>query len=249
MSANNQQILIDHLDKTLQGESLPEAEVLIRTDSQAQKDWEWLQLTVEAVQHHALHARVSAVREQMQQGRLLSVSRPAVRPVRAVLRVAAAAMLVIGTVIVYKFATVTPAGFYSGNYTSYELSTTRGSGETSAVEQAYRNKNWNEVISAYNALPLKTNRDHFLAGVAALELKEFTQAAEHFSAVLTSNSQTGDNYFQDEAEYYLAMSYLANDEKEKAISILKKIKADNGHLYHQKVNEMSATDLKVLELK
>lgn len=249
MSANNQQILIDHLDKTLQGESLPDAEELIRTNGQAQQDWEWLQQAVDAIQHSALHARVSAIREQMQQGRLSSVSRPAVRPIRIALRIAAAALLVLGTWIVYKFATVTPAGFFKDYYASYELSTSRSNSKVSSIEQAYRNKNWEQVILAFNTLPVKTNKDHFLAGIATLELKQFTNAIEHFTAVMDSNSQTGDNYFQDEAEYYLALAYLAIDEKDNALPILKKIKADNSHLYNQRVKEMSGTDLKVLELK
>jgi hypothetical protein len=56
MPVNNQEILIDHLDKTLQGESLPEAEALMAADSNAREEWQYLQTAVEAVQHAALYA-------------------------------------------------------------------------------------------------------------------------------------------------------------------------------------------------
>jgi hypothetical protein len=55
--------------------------------------------------------------------------------------------------------------------------------------------------------------------------------------------------FQDETEYYLAMSYLANSEAAQALPILEKIKADKNHLYNERVENISSIDLKVLDLK
>ena len=43
MPVNNQELLIDHLDKKMQGESLPEAEALLQTDSNAREEWQYLQ--------------------------------------------------------------------------------------------------------------------------------------------------------------------------------------------------------------
>jgi hypothetical protein len=250
MPVNNQELLIDHLDKTMQGESLPEAEALLAGDSNAREEWQYLQTAVEAIQHTALQAKVAAIRAEMQSASVVPMRQLVVRRMtRNIFRVAAAVILLVGAVAVYKFMTVSAKNFYQDNYSSYTLTTTRSEGETSLLEQAYRNSNWNEVVTQYNAIAVKTNKDHFLAGMAAMELKQYPQAIERLSEVLNSNVRTGDNYFQDEAEYYLALAYIANNQTGEAATLLRKIKANNGHLYQQKAKDMLGLDWKILELK
>ena len=65
----------------------------------------------------------------------------------------------------------------------------------------------------------------------------------------TEKSVSGDNYFQDEADYYLALCYLAVNKTELAIPIIEKIKADTSHIYNKKAKGISAIDLKVLQYK
>jgi hypothetical protein len=250
MPVNNQEILIDHLDKTLEGEALPEAEALIAADSNAREEWQYLQTAVEAVQHAALHAKVAAIRGEMQPAAVVTMRQPVVRSItKRVFRIAAVFILLIGAIAVYKFATVSSEKFYNEHYSSYTLSTTRGEGATSLLEQAYRNGNWSEVVNQYNAIAAKTNKDHFLAGMAALELKQYKQAIARFNAVITNNAASGDSYFQDEAEYYLALAYIANNQTKEADVLLQRIKANKGHLYQQKAEDMLGLDWKIIELK
>lgn len=247
---NNHELLVDHLDRTLQGDTLPEAAALMATDSQAREDWEYLQTAVEAVQHAALHQKVAAIRAEMQPAAVVPMQQPAVRRMaRRVMLVAAALIVLAGVLTVYKFATVSTDRFYNEYYSAYTLSTTRGGEETSAIDEAYRNGNWNEVVNQYNALTVNTNKDHFLAGMAAMELKQFPQAAERFNTVLNNNATTGDNYFQDEAEYYLALAYIANNQAQEADSLLKAISASNNHLYQQRAKNMLGLDWKIIQWK
>jgi hypothetical protein len=255
MPVNNQELLIDHLDKKIQGESLPEAETLLQTDSNAREEWQYLQAAVDAVEHHALHAKVAAIRSAYAEASADKAdSAPAKKPVvrsitRNIYRIAAAIVLLIGSLAIYKFITVNADDFYTRHYIAYELPTSRSGAETPAIEAAYRNADWNAVINLYNSLSAKGNQDHFLAGIAALELKQFPQAIERFTQILNNNSVNNDTYFQDESEYYLALAYIANDEIAKASTLLDKIKADNNHLYREKAEDMSGTDFKILELK
>lgn len=243
---NNQELLIDHLDRTLQGESVPEAEALLASDSQAREDWQYLQAAVEAVQHNALQAKVAVIRAEMQTAPVIRMRKSAVR---TIFRVAAVLVLVLGAVTVYKFVTVSSDKLYQKHYSSYTLNTSRGEAETSPLDQAYRNNNWTEVSNLYNATASKTNKDHFLGGMAAMELKQYPQAIERLDAVLDNNRRTGDNYFQDEAEYYLALAYIANDQAGEAAPLLRRIAADNNSPYAQKAADISGLDLKILELK
>ncbi len=271
MPANNQELLIDHLDKTMQGESLPEAEVLLQSDSNAREEWQYLQAAVDAVEHHALHAKVAAIGAEMSTqaeatGDIPATSRPAMQVVtgapeataqkpvvrsitRKIYRIAAAIVLLIGSLVIYKFATVNADDFYTRHYISYELPTSRSGAETPSIEAAYRNADWNAVINVYNSLPAKGNQEHFLTGIASLELKQFPQAIERFTQILNNNSANNDTYFQDEAEYYLALAYIANNEIAKASTLLDKIKAESNHLYREKAENMSGTDFKILKLK
>lgn len=284
MPVNNQELLIDHLDKKLQGESLPEAEALLQSDSNAREEWQYLQAAVDAVEHHALQAQVAAIRAEMAisattgtditdvpaatTADIPAANRPAMqvvtdtpgtpaapvqKPVRSITRniyrIAAAIVLLIGSLAIYKFATVNAGDFYTRHYSLYELPTSRGEGETASIELAYRNADWNAVVNLYNSLAVKGNKDFFLAGIASLELKQFPQAIERFTQILNRNATSNDTYFQDEAEYYLALAYIANNEIAKASDLLDKIKADSNHLYREKAESMSGTDFKILELK
>ena len=89
----------------------------------------------------------------------------------------------------------------------------------------------------------------FLAGMADLELKRYNDAIEHFEQVIAVNAQSGSDYFQDEAQYYLAISWLAKDKVNEALPILEKIRADKNHLYHDKVEQMSFLDLRLVQYK
>src|SRR5262245_17436792 len=132
MPVNNQEILIDHLDKTLQGESLPEGEALIANDSNAREEWQYLQTAVDAVQHSALNDKVAAIRAEMQTASVVSIKQPVVRKItRRVIRIAAAVVLLVGTAVVYKFASVSSQSFYNEHYSSYTLATTRGEAQAS----------------------------------------------------------------------------------------------------------------------
>ena len=119
----------------------------------------------------------------------------------------------------------------------------------SKLEQEYKDKNWSGVINLVNSASGKNNRSYFLAGMANLELRKYDLAITNFEQVIQSNKASGDNYFGDESEYYLALSLIANNEVPRAVVILNKIKADKNHLYNKQASEISDIDLKILESK
>ena len=250
MEQSKQNLLVDHLDKNLEGEALQQAEGLIRDDQEAAKEWQNLQTAVEAIQETGVYDQVGAIRNQYKAQQSGNVKSGAI--VRGmsknVLRIAATVLILIGAAVAYKYTTVNPTSMYNDYYTSFDLGTTRGSDNTDAIEEAYRNKDWNAVIALSNGLILKSNKIFFLSGMANLELKNYTAAIGTFSFILESNKRTKATSFQDEAEYYLALAYLGDNQPANALPLLEKIKADNDHLYHDKVQKMS-TDLKVLEYK
>jgi hypothetical protein len=253
MQENIQILLIDYLDRRLEGDELAAAEQLLRNDVEAGNYWNNLLLAKEAIEYAGLYDQVANVRDQFKQitpVRQMPAQKAVVRTlVKNVYRVAAVFVLLIGAAIVYKFVAVTPAGVYNDNYAAYDLNTSRGENAMDQIERAYRAKDWTGVLTAFNAAAVKNNKALFLAGMADMELKKYADAANTFGQIMVANAQSGEEYFQEEAEYYQAMAYLAENQSDKALPALKKIRDNKAHMYHQKVAEMSWIDLKVLSAK
>ncbi|HEX9511104.1 MAG TPA: hypothetical protein VF939_11530 [Puia sp.] len=272
MSENQAQSLIDHFDDSLRGKGSAEMEQRISNDPETAQEWLTINLAVDAVQDAGLHEQVTAVksvwlaqqsaetkagfvrtRPDLSGTETDSVARSAGGRVRTLylnaMRVAACILILAGGATVFKYATTSSSGLYGKYYTSYVLNTNRGNETKDAMEEAYNNKNWEAVITLFNATKEKNNKSYFLTGMADLELKQYVDAIDKFQQVIAANVLSGSDYFQDEAEYYLAMSWLASNDANEAYPLLEKIKANKGHLYYDKVAKMSLADLRIARYK
>lgn len=259
MSLSKTNALIDHLDKTFTGEpvspeQLAALESLIAGDEEAAREWNYLQLAVESIQDDGLREQVTGVRQQWESRSSATVPAPKVRKInlyKNVLRVAACALVLAGGAAIFKYIRLSSSSLYSDYYTPYELNTSRGASDASpdALEKAYTEKNWPGVLVLFSTGTTRSNKTDFLAGMADLELKKYDDAIAHFEQIIASNTHAGTDYFEDEAEYYLAISWLANNKVNEAMPILEKIRANKAHLYHDKVLKMSFTDLRLVQYK
>ena len=242
--------MIDHLDNLLSGVSTLEAWEMIHDDKDIAKEWNTLLFAIDGIREAGLNEQVSAIRKQYE---AQQSSKPAVVIIRTMYRnayrVAAVLFLFVGSATVYKYTSVNSGSVYNEYYSSFELNTSRSSTTEDPIELAFRNKNWEEVISLSDIPRPRQMKAEFLVAMANMELKKYYKAIDEFKQIIAANEKSGDSYFQDEAEYYLAMSYLANNDAAQALPILKKIKADKNHLYNERVNNISTIDLKVLDLK
>ena len=253
MSLNKSNLLIDHLDKVLEGSKLNEAEELILTDAAIAKEWQVIQFTASSIREAGLYQQVGEVRNQYTtEKKVISLpnsNRGVVRTMtQKMMRVAAVLLFVTTSATLYKYISVNDSSVYENYYSSYELQTSRSAGNGEGLDNAYRDNKWNEVLSIVNGIQDKTSKHFFLAGMANLELKQYEQAIQSFESVINENRSTGDDYFGEETDYYLAMSYLANKEGDKALPILEKIKKDKSHLYNQAVSKMGL-DFRILKIK
>jgi tetratricopeptide (TPR) repeat protein len=253
MSPINEQLMIDHLDSSLQGIGLPDVEQLIKNDRQAAGEWQYLLLAVDAIEEAAIYEQVTVGREHWvskKSADAVKFSRTKVtRMYRNITRVASCLLVLAGGSAVYKYTTTSATGMYNEYFTNYELNTTRSIATADPMEQAYNEKKWAEVITLFNTSKEKNNQSYFLTGMANLQLKDYPEAIEKFKQVLAENNRSGSDLFQDEAEYYLVMSYLANNEAEEALPLIEKIKADKNHLYHPLIGRMSSLDLRIIRNK
>jgi tetratricopeptide (TPR) repeat protein len=254
----NREQLIDHLDETHTGQASSDVDTRIAADPETSREWKQLRLAVDAVEQAALYEKVSTVRAEWLAHRPETATVTAAQPggavVRSISRVAvraAAVILVIGaSAAIYKYTVTSSAGIYSDNYTSYDLNTSRGAAVAQDdMEAAYKARNWSGVDDAFKKKKVKDNKSYFLEGMADMEAKKYDEAIGMFQQVMAANNLAGSDYFEDEAEFYLAMAWLARNDVKEAMPLLEKIKADKTHLYHDVVVRMSSLDLRIAAYK
>jgi hypothetical protein len=254
MDGRNENLLINYLDRTLEDQEMREVEALINSDLDTRKQYQYLQLAVEAVEYAALYDQVAAVKQNFRAIQPAEVVMAVPRQgkyirMRRIVSVAAAVLAIFVGVGSYKYFTVSATGVYEEAFIAYTLPTTRGQATITDIEQAYQSQNWNAVIAAVNKTSLTDNKALFLGGMAHLQLQQYAEAGLLFEQVRANNAQSGDDYFQDEAQFYGALSDLAGGNTQQAIAALETIRADKAHLFHEQAARIGKIDLKMLKIK
>jgi hypothetical protein len=254
MEGRNEQLLINYLDRTLEEQEMREMEALINTDPETRKQWQYLQLAVEAVEYAALYDQVAAVKENFRAIQPVEVLQAAPRrgvlvQMRRKLSVAAAVLLLLMGGAMYKYFSVSATHVYQQAFIAYTLPTARGQAAITELEQAYQAQNWQAVIEAVSKSSLTDNKALFLAGMAHLQLQQFAEAGKLFAQVRSNNAQTGDDYFEEEAQFYGALSDLAAGNTQQAVTALQQIRNNKAHLYHEQASRIGNIDWKILKIK
>ncbi|HEX6427491.1 MAG TPA: hypothetical protein VF008_07380 [Niastella sp.] len=253
MEGRNELLLINYLDRTLEEKEMRDMEALINSDPETRKQWQYLQLAVEAVEYAALYDQVAAVKENFKTIQQVDVStaspKRGLRVRMNVFRVAAGLLLFIVGAGAYKYFTTSATQLYQQTFIEYTLPTTRGQASITGMEQAYRLQHWNDVIAALNNSSLTDNKALFLAGMAHLQLHNYAEANMLFEQVRANNIQMGDDYFQDEAEFYGALCYLAFNKTKEAIILLQQIRSNTNHLYQAQASRIGKIDWQILKIK
>lgn len=228
--------LVRLLDGELSAEERTTVEQQLANDALLQQQYDSLLATRAAIRHYGLQQQVSSVHQLMMNEMNVPVKK--ISPVRKMIRytsaIAAGVILLVGVFYAYQFFSVSPEKVFSANYQPYELSTVRGTNNNLPIEEAYRAKNYKEVLRLYvTAAP--SIKSSFLAGAAALEVNDPAMAKDRFVQVIEQNKAAGSRLLLDEAEYYLSLTLVRLRKYDEALVWLEKIQSDAGHTYHDKV--------------
>ncbi|HXD77210.1 MAG TPA: hypothetical protein VN616_05350 [Puia sp.] len=254
----NREQLIDHLDSTRKGIAAEEIDARIAADPETDQEWKELRLAVDAVEQAAIFDHVNGVRTAFRTNQTVTATTPVsansggvVRSMTRLAMRAAAVILVLGaSAVIYKYSVTSASGIYSQYYTPYDLNTSRGASTAQDdMESAYKAHNWSKVDEAFRKKKNRDNKSYFLEGMADMEARRYDEAIGMFQQVMAANSLSGSDYFEDEAEFYLAMSWLARNDVKEAMPLIDKIRADKNHLYHDVVEKMSSMDLRIAAYK
>jgi tetratricopeptide (TPR) repeat protein len=250
----NSDLLVDYLDNYLSPEEKNKVEAMIQKDATIESEYDNLLLAKSAIQYYGIKQQVASIHKQVMADKIKELpkiaSQTVVRKItKWSMRIAASLLVVMLGLGVYQYATVSSDKLFAKNYSSYTLGVTRGETTVNLMEKSFQAKDYNAVINQYAALNTISQKENFLVAQAYLETKKYSRAIEFFNAVLEKNTVAKETIFNDDAEYFLAMSYLKNNDIKLAMPLFEKINNNTSHLYNDKVTNGFMRSLKLLSWK
>jgi tetratricopeptide (TPR) repeat protein len=249
----NSDLLVQYLDNELSDEEKLRIENELKNNTTMQQELQNLILAKDAVKTYGVKQKVATIHKEMMGEMATAKKAPKLGLVRSIartsMRIAASLLIVMLGLGVYQYATLTPDKLFAENYQPYTLNVTRGVAETDAMEKAYQQKDYAGVINQFTALPAAAQKENFFAGQSYLATKDYAKAVTCFKKVIALNVADKKNIFNDDAEYYLALSYLKNDELRFARPIFINISNNPNHLYNDKITNSVIRKLTLLDWK
>ena len=236
-----QETIDQYLRKQLSGKALSDFEQKLERDADLKKEVDtqaFLARGASKFGEDEMRAKLKKIRaevlttsadtEQPEEAKVLTMDRS--KKSNSFLRwsIAAAVLLALGAVLFFNMPkSYSSSDLYASYYEPYkeDFSSRGGTNETmiSQASQLYAKKDFQRALPLFNgALALEPNNAELklATGVCYLELGTYDKAIEVFSSIKNQ-------LFVDEAQWYLAMTYLKKDDLINAKAVLKKIETDN----------------------
>jgi tetratricopeptide (TPR) repeat protein len=236
-STQPNEMLMKYLDDELTSGEREVFEKQLAIDAALRRELEDLQTARAAVKLYGLKEQVGSIHYQMMaemkpHGVVRSIS-PARRAIRYSLAIAASIFLVAVVIIGYNFFTLSPERLYNNQYHTYELSAVRGGANSaSQLEMDYQRGQYTAVIEDRQKMQNANPKDEFLAGIAYLQTSNISAAISSFQSVIEKNRSANTSIFNDDAQYYLALTYLRNKDYDRCLDLIQTIRNNPSHLYH-----------------
>lgn len=241
---HEEDVLIKYLDGEMTEAEKRKFEAALEKDVALRQQLESLRLTKNAVQYYGLHQAVASVRSEWEsmehnKGSKVISMRKFLRPA---LTAAACLILLAAGIFGYQLYQLSPEKVYNESFVGYTVSATRGNaGLQTTIATAYQQKDFKKVVASNTATP----QDKLLVGLSYMQLHNFLAAIQQFNTILNSN----ENAYKQDAEFYLALSYLRNKQYNEALQIFEQIRENPTHLYHDQVSAKTIRELKWLKWK
>jgi TolA-binding protein len=203
-------------------------------------------LAAGAVKRYAIQQQVAEIHKMYAPAKVQEIASnpapvkilPAAGAGKWMMRIAASVALLIGLYTTQYVVFFSPDKMYKSTFSEYYVNTERSTSSVTEneISAAFRKGDFGKVVSLYANNKEVSAREKFLTGYSHIQLNNFSEAEMLFSEILQTNQQNGINYFQDEAEYYLAMVQLKLGKTENARILLEKIHANKEHTFYESVS-------------
>jgi hypothetical protein len=241
----NDEKLVRYLDGEISGDERNQLELEMQNDPSLRNRLNDLKIAIEAVRQAGTAEKIRSLH-----GKMMSEASPdeekSDRPLRKIIRIsmgiAASVVLLVAALGIYTYQLSTDKTF-DDHFLDYTTSVSRGSRENpSKTEAFFEARQYQQVIDQSKTYaPLAA--DQLLIALSYLHLDQPSSAIP-----LLQNLQRMER-FKEDADYYLGMAYLKNNEPGKALDELKKIHDNKQHPYHKQVNNGLIRELRLLTWK
>jgi TolA-binding protein len=234
----DEDLLIKYLDNDLEAIEKGLLEERLSSDEKLREKMQSLIMARDAVKYYSLRKQVQEARQKFQSERTITTPGSArVVPIRKIIRfsigIAAAILIIIAGY--NSFTEVSPTKIYADVYVSYDLPATRSSAVSiPQTERLYSEKKYDSILQ----LQPNSTKEQLLLGLSAMQVGDYAKAIASFKGIVS-----GQNNYRDDAEFYLALSFLRNNQPVDARRIFQSIYNDTLHPYHGRITEKTLKDL------
>ncbi len=239
---NNHHTINDLLDQWVKNE-ITFDELAFRSGKEdlyeLQENMEMHRLAVHAIQKHSAAVQVASIHEKYLSKRKEQSQQPvqvvSIQRSRFGVRLASAAAVFAVLLVAAQMFFVSSNRIYSEAFTEYYANNERGANAPvgGKIAQLFQKGDFKELLSLYRTGKEEYgNREIFMAGYAALVLKDYSTASEQFSTILNKAKTDMNSLFVDESEYYLALAQLRAGKHEEAYQLMRKIYSNPEHTYY-----------------
>src|ERR1700693_586968 len=181
MSPNytNTELLTKYLDKELDDDQFEKLELRLKEDANLKEEFDNLKVSLQAIKSLGLYEKVGSIHAEMmkefneQPVKKIGSSKGFIKNT---LRIAATVIILLGSVLMYQYITLSSNSLFKNNFREYTLHVNRGNNSQSPVEQEYKLSHYAEAIELFQGSQSKTLQDYFIAGNAYLELNNPSEA-------------------------------------------------------------------------
>jgi hypothetical protein len=194
-----------------------------------------LRLSLDAVRHHGRRELVQGIHAEMmaelrpEKGKLRLLF--SAKWVRYGISIAASVVIFFLLYRLFDAGPPSPGALYEEAYVDYTVSGDPGQDSLSHIENLYQMNRFQAVVETSETSPLTRARDSLLTGLSFLKLNVLAPAMFYFEALSGAGSH------QEDAQFYLALSYLKSGTYQKAYTLFKTINERPGHAYRGRVTK------------
>ena len=253
MSENftNIERLVRYLDNEMSEEERNSLESELAENSELQTELNVVRASQKAVRHYGITTNVSKLHKEMmeelkQPSTHKAVKSYVVRMLSSPLKIAAAVVVIIFAAVIFEYVSLSSQSVFSSQYIPFEVPNLRGDTVERTSIDYYRQKKYDLYINEFKKIVNPSADEEFMAGTSYLELGQPQKAIEALQRLQSADQSV---FQQQEADYYLALAYLRNNDPSRAYTIFKKIRNDENHSYYNKVSRWLLIKLKMLSFK
>lgn len=252
--SNYNETLMRYLDGEMQADEKAGFENELASDKTLQQELAELTLTRDTVRYYGIRQQVAGIHTEMMQEMRAETPVRRINPIKRVMRygmaAAASVIFVLFAWQAYVFYELSPEKLYAEQYQSFDISVSRDADAVvTEIEKLYGNKQFTDVTHRYEAGLVFEAKDKLLSGVSFLETGNAAKAITVLRQLIAENKAATKPAFNDEAEYYLALSYVRNKDYDAAIALINSIRANKDHLYHDRFSSAYVRHLEWMKWK